>query len=223
MSKILDETDNLQKKTTESINRITSNLVDIESIGSLTLENIRANSNQIVGIIDETKMIDNKLESTKKLQKKFDIWNGSIFKFSFGKNKKSDINDENKKAKKVYPDDISLLTDKKIINTTNPKKIYVDNTDIKINECVKSNIDTNNINDKTQLRLNKINNNNEQIDNSLNIISNSLDKILDMSNSIKDEVTSQNKNLDELENNMSNITTKQENINCHLKKQLKRN
>ena len=61
-------------------------------------------------------------------------------------------------------------------------------------------------------RLNHINYNNVQIDNSIGKISDSLDTILNMSNTIGDEIKSQNIKLNQLENNMENISNKQSNI-----------
>jgi hypothetical protein len=43
-----------KKKTFESIDRISSNIAEIQSIASMSLKELRANSDQIDDIIDES-------------------------------------------------------------------------------------------------------------------------------------------------------------------------
>lgn len=231
MSKLLDKTDELQKKTIDSLDRIKTNMADMETIGSMSLEELKANSEQINNIIDESRMIDCKLDTTKKLQKKFNLWNGNISGYLFG-NKANKVNKVNKVNNIKIPDTFSdnkTTNNVKISNSNNKMNIMYKITDVKIinfpNQYTNKTDDKtdNEIDEETKKRLNKINKFNNKIDNAINDISCSLDKILDMSNSMSEEVNLQNKKLDKLNNEISNINQKQYHINKELKKQLNRN
>lgn len=196
MSNLYDETDKLQKKTMDAIDRINNNISDINSIGVSSLEELRKNSEQINDITAETTLIDKKLDISQKLQKKFDRWNGKFFSFFSNNNN----NDSNKEIKEIT---------KPLLHTKNS---YLTDDILIINEEKK----------ETDKLLQQIKDNEKIIDKSLDNISNSLDNILCMSHRINEEVVIQNNKLQYLEDVMNKVNDKQSNINHRLNKQLKK-
>ena len=197
---LLDESDDLQKKTIETIDNINSKLINIIDLGTASLKELERNTEQMDDIIDETHIIDEKLSITKSLQRKFDMLNGNIFNISFGK--KSLEKQTNKKIKEKEKIKENQKQKQNIFNFHKSKKVE------------------NGLSEDENNRLEKIYKNDKIIDNSIDNISNSLDAILNMSNNINDELKYQNKKINIIEQNMEHNVNKQSNINNHLKKQL---
>ncbi len=210
MSKLLDEADILQQKTKQSLNKINSNINDIDNIASLTLEELRSNSEQIDNTINQINVINKNLDISERLKNKFNMLNGKFFNFNLftPKNKEYDNNLKNVNSNKsnintnnnldnIYDSNIKFIPNSKFNN------VYVDN-------------------DNLASRLNKINNNDMQIDNELDNISNSLDKIMEKSKLMNEEVIQQNNKLDVLDFNINNVVAKQDKINDNLKNILRK-
>ncbi len=212
MSKLLDHADVLQEKTKQSINRMQSNIADIDNIANATLEELRANSEQITNTINETNSIDKKLSHAEKLKNKFALLSGqwSSFNLFSGSKKLAKTNKQantNQTHKTNIPD-IHPSSNNKI------NKIQPDNEKTKVK---KPNIADTDL----ATRLDTIEQVDTQIDNSLDLISSSLDAIMEKAMLIKDEVVIQNKKLDELDGKMSNINDKQNKVNFSIGKILR--
>ncbi len=213
MSKLLDEADILQQKTKQSLNKINSNINDIDNIASLTLEELRSNSEQIDNTINQINVINKNLDISERLKNKFNMLNGKFFNFNLfrTKNKEYDNN-----LKNVNSNTSNINSNKTNTNTNNNSNIkFISNSKFD-NVCV--DVD----NDNLASRLNKINNNDVQIDNELDNISNSLDKIMEKSKLMNEEVIQQNNKLDVLDFNINNVEAKQDKINDNLKKILRK-
>lgn len=221
MSKLLDHADILQEKTKKSINRIKSNIADIDNIANSTLEELRANSEQITSTINETNQIDKKLSDAEKLKNKFALLSGQWFSFNlFTKSKKLAKTNEQantKKPQKTHKTNGTNNDQKKIKDNT-PDSHISSNT--KINIKIQS-IKPNNTDTDLATRLDTIEHVDTQIDNSLDLISGSLDAIMEKAMLMKDEVVYQNKKLDELDGKMFNINDKQNKVNFSIGKILR--
>ncbi len=221
MSKLLDHADILQEKTKKSINRIKSNIADIDNIANSTLEALRANSEQITSTINETNQIDKKLSDAEKLKNKFALLSGQWFSFNiFTKSKKLAKTNEQantKKPQKTHKTNGTNNDQKKIKDNT-PNSHISSNT--KINIKIQS-IKPNNTDTDLATRLDTIEHVDTQIDNSLDLISGSLDAIMEKAMLMKDEVVYQNKKLDELDGKMFNINDKQNKVNFSIGKILR--
>ncbi len=221
MSKLLDHADILQEKTKKSINRIKSNIADIDNIANSTLEELRANSEQITSTINETNQIDKKLSDAEKLKNKFALLSGQWFSFNiFTKSKKLAKTNEQantKKPQKTHKTNGTNNDQKKIKDNT-PNSHISSNT--KINIKIQS-IKPNNTDTDLATRLDTIEHVDTQIDNSLDLISGSLDAIMEKAMLMKDEVVYQNKKLDELDGKMFNINDKQNKVNFSIGKILR--
>lgn len=223
MSKLLDHADILQEKTKKSINRIKSNIADIDNIANSTLEELRANSEQITSTINETNQIDKKLSDAEKLKNKFALLSGQWFSFNlFTKSKKLAKTNEQantKKPQKTHKTNGTNNDQKKIKDNT-PDSHISSNTKIKSNIKIQS-IKPNNTDTDLATRLDTIEHVDTQIDNSLDLISGSLDAIMEKAMLMKDEVVYQNKKLDELDGKMFNINDKQNKVNFSIGKILR--
>ncbi len=226
MSKLLDHADILQEKTKESINRMQLNIADIDNIANSTLEELRANSEQITSTINETNQIDKNLSHAEKLKNKFALLSGQWFSFNlFTKSKK--LAKTNKQANTKNPKK-TQKTDKTNGTNNDQKKIKDNTTDshtssntkIKSNTKIQS-IKPNITDTDLATRLTKIDQTDKQIDNSLDLISGSLDAIMEKAILMKDEVIHQNKKLDELDSNISHINDKQNKVNISIGKILR--
>ncbi len=204
MTKLLDQADNLQQKTKEAVNRISTNIADIDNIANLTLEELRANSQQIDGTINQTNIIDKNLDISEKLKNKFSMLNGNFFNFNFfRKTNGLDIKPKVKNIAKTEPNNSSNNDNLLLINT-NLSNQYEKFVDIQVGS------------DNLANRLNKINLNDQQIDQSLDSIANSLDAIMGKTQLMKEEVVQQNHKLDILDSNMSHVVSKQDKISTDL-------
>ena len=197
MKNIIDETTSIQKKTFESIDRINTNIQSINTIGEMTLEQLRQNGEQLDDVIAETNLIDKKLDISKKLQRKFEKWNGKLVSFF-------NINNINNNTN----NNINTIT-----NTTNNNTNNTNNT----NYILSNNVVTDNNEDLLVIKNNDI-----QINQSLDNISNSLDNIINISTTMNETVKIHNNKLDKLENSMNTLQTKQETINKRLQNSLMR-
>lgn len=197
MKNIIDETTSIQKKTFESIDRINTNIQSINTIGEMTLEQLRQNGEQLDDVIAETNLIDKKLDISKKLQRKFEKWNGKLVSFFNTNNINNNTNNN-----------INTIT-----NTTNNNTNNTNNT----NYILSNNVVTDNNEDLLVIKNNDI-----QINQSLDNISNSLDNIINISTTMNETVKIHNNKLDKLENSMNTLQTKQETINKRLQNSLMR-
>ncbi len=205
MTKLLDQADNLQQKTKEAVNRISTNIADIDNIANLTLEELRANSQQIDVTINQTNIIDKNLDISEKLKNKFSMLNGNFFNFNFfRKTNGLDIKPKVKNIAKTEPNN-SSANDILLLSNTKPSNQYEKFADIQVGS------------DNLANRLNKINLNDQQIDQSLDFIANSLDAIMGKTQLMKEEVVQQNHKLDILDSNMSHVVSKQDKISKDLK------
>lgn len=226
MSKLLDHADILQEKTKESINRMQLNIADIDNIANSTLEELRANSEQITSTINETNQIDKNLSHAEKLKNKFALLSGQWFSFNlFTKSKK--LAKTNKQANTKNPQKTQKTdktngtnNDQKKIKDNTPDSHISSNTKIKSNIKIQS-IKPNNTDTDLATRLDTIDQTDKQIDNSLDLISGSLDAIMEKAILMKDEVIHQNKKLDELDSNISHINDKQNKVNISIGKILR--
>ena len=198
MKNIIDETTSIQKKTFESIDRINTNIQSINTIGEMTLEQLRQNGEQLDDVIAETNLIDKKLDISKKLQRKFEKWNGKIVSFFNTNNINNNTNNN-----------INTIT-----NTTNNNN---NNINTNLNYILCNNVVTDNNEDLLVIKNNDI-----QINQSLDNISNSLDNIINISTTMNETVKIHNNKLDKLENSMNTLQTKQETINKRLQNSLMR-
>lgn len=192
MSKLFDETDNLQKKIKKSIDRINLSILEINNIKTLPLEELNENSKQINNIVETIDTINDKLKLTKKLQRKIDFLNGKFLKFNF-LNKKKSMN--GKSCDKTYLN-FKLKSENNFKQKQLPLPIPIP---------IPIPVSTN--------KLDKITNTNCQIDESIKNISHSLDKIKNMSKYIKQKVIEQNNTLNILDNDIECIKIMQLNIN----------
>jgi hypothetical protein len=216
MSQLLDQADNLQQKTKESLGKINSNINDINNIADLTLCELRANSEQIDSAIKETTSIDKKLNLSEKLKNKFSMLNGNFFNFNIFKSNLKSAN-KSKLANLTNPTNSE--------NPTNPTKMTT-------SQSLSNNINSNNQfikfanvqvgQDNLADRLNKINQNDYEINNSLDSIASSLDIIMEKSKLMKEEVVQQSNKLDELDSNMIYVVSKQDKISTDLKNILRK-
>ncbi len=216
MSQLLDQADNLQQKTKESLGKINSNINDINNIADLTLCELRANSEQIDSAIKETTSIDKKLNLSEKLKNKFSMLNGNFFNFNIFKSNLKSAN-KSKLANLTNPTNSE--------NPTNPTKMTT-------SQSLSNNINLNNQfikfanvqvgQDNLADRLNKINQNDYEINNSLDSIASSLDIIMEKSKLMKEEVVQQSNKLDELDSNMIYVVSKQDKISTDLKNILRK-
>lgn len=198
MKNIIDETTSIQKKTFESIDRINTNIQSINTIGEMTLEQLRQNGEQLDDVIAETNLIDKKLDISKKLQRKFEKWNGKLVSFFNTNNINNNTNNN-----------INTIT-----NTTNNNN---NNINTNLNYILCNNVVTDNNEDLLVIKNNDI-----QINQSLDNISNSLDNIINISTTMNETVKIHNNKLDKLENSMNTLQTKQETINKRLQNSLMR-
>lgn len=198
MKNIIDETTSIQKKTFESIDRINTNIQSINTIGEMTLEQLRQNCEQLDDVIAETNLIDKKLDISKKLQRKFEKWNGKLVSFFNTNNINNNTNNN-----------INTIT-----NTTNNNN---NNINTNLNYILCNNVVTDNNEDLLVIKNNDI-----QINQSLDNISNSLDNIINISTTMNETVKIHNNKLDKLENSMNTLQTKQETINKRLQNSLMR-
>jgi hypothetical protein len=210
MTKLLDQADNLQQKTKEAVNRISTNIADIDNIANLTLEELRANSQQIDETINKTNIIDKNLDISEKLKNKFSMLNGNFFNFNFfRKTNGLDIKPKVKNIAKTEPNN-SSANDILLLSNTKPSNQYEKFVDIQVGS------------DNLANRLNKINLNDQQIDQSLDSIANFLDAIMGKTQLMKEEVVQQNHKLDILDSNMSHVVSKQDKISTDLKNILRK-
>ena len=200
MKNIIDETTSIQKKTFESIDRINTNIQSINTIGEMTLEQLRQNGEQLDDVIAETNLIDKKLDISKKLQRKFEKWNGKLVSFFNTNNINNNTNNN-----------INTIT-----NTTNNNNNN-NNINTNLNYILCNNVVTDNNEDLLVIKNNDI-----QINQSLDNISNSLDNIINISTTMNETVKIHNNKLDKLENSMNTLQTKQETINKRLQNSLMR-
>ena len=77
IQQMLDQADDLQDKTKEAILRIQRQAAETQEVGSLTLEELRRQGQQLDDIDAELSHTDAQLKQTKKLQNKFDWWAGN--------------------------------------------------------------------------------------------------------------------------------------------------
>lgn len=218
MTKLLDQADNLQQKTKEVVNRISTNIADIDNIANLTLEELRANSQQIDGTINQTNIIDKNLDISEKLKNKFSMLNGNFFNFNFfkrtnGLNKTNGSNSSNifgSRSGFISEPAKNSDSDNLLLRNTNISNQYEKFADIQVGS------------DNLANRLNKINLNDQQIDQSLDSIANSLDAIMEKTQLMKEEVIQQNHKLNILDSNMSNVVDKQDKISTDLKNILRK-
>ena len=77
IQQMLNQADDLQDKTKEAILRIQRQAAETEDVGSLTLEELRRQGQQLDDIDAELSHTDAQLKQTKKLQNKFDWWAGN--------------------------------------------------------------------------------------------------------------------------------------------------
>lgn len=75
--KMLQETTEVQDKTKEAVFRMNRQAAEAEQIGARTLDELRRQGNQLDEISQELGSVDNKLEQSKALQNKFDVWAGN--------------------------------------------------------------------------------------------------------------------------------------------------
>lgn len=104
--KMLSEAEETQKKTREAVERIKQNLATTEEVGSATLEQLRSQGMQMDEISGELNNLDSKLDHTKRLQGKFDVWAGN-----WGGGKKH-------QATKEAEDYIAINKDNKLMSAT---------------------------------------------------------------------------------------------------------
>lgn len=83
--RMLQETKAVQSQTKDAVDRIKQQVAETEEIGSQTLEQLRAQGQQIDEITGDIESVSNKLDEANKLQNTFDSWGGNIF--GFGKKK----------------------------------------------------------------------------------------------------------------------------------------
>lgn len=211
MGKLLDEADRIQVKTKTVLDKINSDINQINDIADATLEELRANSEQITNTINETNSIDKKLDKSEQLKNKFSMLNGRFFNLFSKKNK------TNKTKHNITPT-TTITTSPTIVPSPNTNDIGNGTTVVNLTNVTNSKFDEIQVgSDNLANRLGKINKTDIEIDNSLDAISNSLDKIMEKAHVMKDEVVNQNKKLDELDLNMSNVVNKQDKINSGLK------
>lgn len=79
--KMLAEADDTQQKTKEAILRIQQQTAQTESLGTATLEELRAQGRQMDDINMEVQNVNAKLDTASHLQDRFDAWSGNIFGF----------------------------------------------------------------------------------------------------------------------------------------------
>lgn len=201
MSKLLDEADKLQLKTKNLLYKINSDINQIDNIADSTLEELRANSEQIDETINETNSIDKKLDKSEQLKNTFSMLNGRFFDFNLGfsKNKKSN------KTKSTPSNKPSTNVNVNNGSNRNSNNNFTNFAEIQVGS------------DNLANRLSKINKTDNEIDNTLDAIGNSLDKIMEKAYLMKDQVIQQNHKLDDLNSNMSNVVNKQNKISANLK------
>jgi len=102
--RVLAETQEVQGQTKDAIDRIKQQTAETEEIGNQTLEQLRAQGNQIDDITNDIDTVSNKLDEAQKLQNTFDVWGGSIF--GFGK----------KKAQNAAAAEIALRQQEELMN-----------------------------------------------------------------------------------------------------------
>ena len=74
---MLDETDGIQDKTKDALARIHRQAAESEAVGSMTLEELRRQGQQLDDIDAELNHTDAQLKQSKRLQGKFDWWAGN--------------------------------------------------------------------------------------------------------------------------------------------------
>lgn len=212
MSQLLDQADNLQQKTKESLGKINSNINDINNIADLTLCELRANSEQIDSAIKETNFIDKKLSLSEKLKNKFSMLNGHFFNFNIFK---TNLTQSNKLKLENTTNTTNLANNNYISQNITFDDTYTNTHFIKF-----ANVQVGQ--DNLADRLNKINQNDQEINNSLDSIANSLDIIMEKSKLMKEEVVQQTNKLDILDSNMIYVKNKQDKISTDLKNILRK-
>ena len=76
-AQLLEETEQIQDKTKESITRMKQQTAESEAIGTATLEELRRQGEQITENQQEVDAIDEKLTKAQGLQNQFDRWAGN--------------------------------------------------------------------------------------------------------------------------------------------------
>lgn len=102
--RVLAETREVQDQTKEAIDRIKNQTAETIEIGANTLEQLRAQGQQMDDVTDDIDAVSNKLDEAQKLQNTFDRWGGSIF--GFGK----------KKAQNAAAAEIALRQQEELMN-----------------------------------------------------------------------------------------------------------
>eukprot|EP01039_Chlorochromonas_danica_P000587 gene587-632_t len=75
--KMLQDTVEVQNKTKDAVVRMNRQAVEAEQLGGRTLEELRRQGNQIDEISQQLSSVDRKLDQSKALQSKFDMWAGN--------------------------------------------------------------------------------------------------------------------------------------------------
>lgn len=83
--KVIQETREVQSQTKDALSRIKNQTAETEEIAGQTLEQLRAQGQQMDDITNDVNAVSNKLDEAQKLQNTFDNWSGGIF--GFGKRK----------------------------------------------------------------------------------------------------------------------------------------
>lgn len=83
--KVLNETRDVQDQTKDAVSRIKMQTAETEEIAGQTLEQLRAQGDQMDEITKDMDSVSTKLDEAQKLQNTFDNWSGGIF--GFGKRK----------------------------------------------------------------------------------------------------------------------------------------
>eukprot|EP01006_Ploeotia_vitrea_P065529 TRINITY_DN928_c0_g1_i1.p1 TRINITY_DN928_c0_g1~~TRINITY_DN928_c0_g1_i1.p1 ORF type:complete len:355 (+),score=48.09 TRINITY_DN928_c0_g1_i1:118-1182(+) len=102
--KLINETKDVQAQTKDALSRIKNTTSETEDIGNQTLEELRAQGEQIGTITTDIEGVGDKLDEAQRLQNTFDKWGGGIF--GFGK----------KKATKAAAAEIALRQQEELMN-----------------------------------------------------------------------------------------------------------